>query len=69
MKDERTLRDLNTLYTLVVHGSSALLDELVSLNTNVEHFRVWNTKPNELFECCIDNICSGLKPVSYGYGK
>ena len=57
----RTLRHLHALDGLVVHGTRALLDELVSLETDVEDLGALDAELDELLHRRIDDISRGLR--------
>ena len=57
----RTLRDLYALDRLVMYRASALLDELVALNADVEDLRALHAKVDELLHRRIDDVGSSLQ--------
>lgn len=56
----RTLGDLHTLHDLVIDTTSALFDELVSLDADVEDLGAFDAELDELLDRSIDNISCGL---------
>lgn len=57
----RTLWHLHTLDGFVVYRTCALLDELVSLETDVEDLGALDAKLDELLHRRIHDICRGLR--------
>jgi hypothetical protein len=55
-----TLWDFDTLHGLVVDSAGSLLDELVSLDANVDNLRVRNAEFDKLFHRRVFNICGDL---------
>ena len=52
----RTFRYFHALYSFVVDCAGSLLDELVSLDAEVEDLRALNGKLDELFHRSMDNV-------------
>ena len=61
---QRTLRHLHALDGLVIHGAGALLDELVSLEADIEDLGALDGKLDELLHRRIDDVCRGLYHVT-----
>lgn len=60
--NQRTLGDLGAFKDFVVNGTSALLDELVALNADVEDLGALDAKLDELLHRGIDDVGRGLHP-------
>lgn len=57
----RTLGYFSTgLGFVVVYCSSTLLKKLIALYADVDHFRPFYGKLNELFHYVVDDLCRGL---------
>ena len=53
-----TFRDLNALYRFIPYGPGTLLDELVSLETDVENFSALYAQRKDLLHGGVDNVRS-----------
>ena len=60
MLQKLTFQDPNALDRFIPHCSSTLLDEFVSLETDVENFGTLNAKRDDLLHGIVDNIRSQL---------
>lgn len=52
----------DTFDGFVVNGAGAFLEELVPLDTDIEHFRALDAKINQLLDHLVHNICRSLQP-------